>query len=412
MKVHGVLLVVVFFYLTYTQLVKGQLQPREGCKTRCGNVDIKYPFGISSGCYYPGDDSFNITCKEERPYVLGNITVENFTHSGQLQVLLNRSYYCHEENTSYSSEYELGNLSISTRNKLTLVGCDAMAMLVAVSGDKPYADVCVSVCDSQKPANRKCDGEGCCTADIPAPLSLDRYAVAAQLLPLQSANQTSVDHVDPCVYAFLVEDGKFDFSSPEDVNRTSYPVELDWSIGNKTCGDVGNTTICGGNSTCSDSTRGKGYICKCKDGYDGNPYLSDQHGCQDFNECVTGRHNCSDPSTCIDKVGGFECKCQFGFLLNTTTMSCKLDTSGKRKGIDLKWLMILIVILLRWATDQLTPMLCVIRKRHILFVHPAWRYLYATETKAPERLTPTKILRAKRRGLVGTATLRSRGVER
>ncbi|KAF8055715.1 hypothetical protein N665_1287s0014 [Sinapis alba] len=340
MKMHGVFLVVVFFYLTYTQLVKGQFQPLEDCKTRCGNFEIKYPFGISSGCYYPGDDSFNITCKEDRPYVLGEIEVTNFTRSGQLQVLLNRSSPCGEEqgkeNITYGSNYTLGNLSISTKNKLTLVGCNAMAMLVA-SGDKPYATVCVSVCDTPKPANSKCDGEGCCTEDIPA--SLNNYMVGILSNPSQSANQPSVvDHVDPCVYAFLVEDGKFDFSSPEDVknlpNRKRFPVELDWSIGNKTCKEVGNKNICGGNSTCSDSTRGKGYICTCKDGYDGNPYLSNEHGCHDFDECATNKHTCADPKTCIDKVGGFVCKCKFGFRLDTTTMSCK------RK--DFRWAMILI----------------------------------------------------------------------
>ncbi|CDY29468.1 BnaA06g15020D [Brassica napus] len=117
---------------------------------------------------------------------------------------------------------------------------------------------------------------------------------------------------------------------------TTFPVLLDWSVGNQSCQKVGNTNICGENSVCANSTnRRTGYICKCKDGYEGNPYLSNEHGCQDFNECATGRHNCSDHSTCKDKVGGFECECHFGYHFDTTTMSCKLDTTtmnGKRKG--------------------------------------------------------------------------------
>ncbi|CAN7021718.1 unnamed protein product [Brassica rapa subsp. trilocularis] len=121
MKVHGVFLVAVFFNLTYTQLVKGQFQPHEGCQTRCGEVEIKYPFGISSGCYYPGDGSFNITCNEDRPHI-GNIEVENFYHNSQFQVLLNPNINCDDEQEKLYN-YTLGNYSISTKNKLTLVGC-------------------------------------------------------------------------------------------------------------------------------------------------------------------------------------------------------------------------------------------------------------------------------------------------
>ncbi|KAG2303463.1 hypothetical protein Bca4012_062217 [Brassica carinata] len=340
MKVHGVFLVVVFLYLTCTKLVKGQFQPREGCKTSCGKVEIRYPFGISSDCYYHGDDSFNITCKEDRPYVLGDIEVTNIYHNGKLQVLLNRSSPCDEEqgNETMSfnaNNFTLGNLSISASNKLALVGCNAMAILVT-SGTKNYATVCLSVCNSPQPAYGRCDGEGCCTADIPA--SLDSYSVETASFGLQLPNQTSMQHGGRCFYAFLYEYGTFDFSSQENLtslrNGTRFPVELDWSIGNQTCQEVGNKSICRGNSTCSNSTREKGYICVCKDGYDGNPYLSNEHGCQDFNACTTGRHNCSDPSTCKDKVGGFECKCQFGHRLDPTTMSCK------RK--DYRWAMILI----------------------------------------------------------------------
>ena len=289
MKVHGVFLVAVFFYLTYTQLVKGQLQPHEGCQTRCGEVEIKYPFGISSGCYYPGDDSFNITCKEDRSYVLGHIEVTKFTHSSHLQVLLNRSSYCDDEqgkkNISVDSNYDLGNFSISTKNKLTLVGCNALA-LVATSGDKPYATVCISACESLPAADEKCDGEGCCTTDIFD--EWDNYFVEIGSTRLRLPNQASVHHFHPCVYAFLVEGGKFNFSPSHDLmnlrNKTTFPVLLDWSVGNQSCQKVGNTNICGENSVCANSTnRRTGYICKCKDGYEGNPYLSNEHGCQGTN---------------------------------------------------------------------------------------------------------------------------------
>ncbi|KAF2576661.1 hypothetical protein F2Q70_00003159 [Brassica cretica] len=72
-----------------------------------------------------------------------------------------------------------------------------------------------------------------------------------------------------------------------------------------------------------------------------------------------------------------------------------------------------VLPMLRTVRGCYTYHLCsMIRKRHWLVVHPAWPYLYATENEAPELQTPTKILRAKRRRLVGTATLRSRGIKR
>ncbi|CAN6880560.1 unnamed protein product, partial [Brassica oleracea var. botrytis] len=216
MKVHGVFLVAVFFYLTHTQLVKGQFQPHEGCQTRCGEVEIKYPFGISSGCYYPGDDNFNITCKEDRPRI-GYIEVQNFYPNGQIQVLLNPTINCEGKQNISSNDFTLGNYSISTNNKLTLVGCNALAILVT-SGNKLYATVCISACESPTAADAKCDGEGCCTTDISD--ELNNYLVEVGSTRLQLSNQTSsVHHFDPCVYSFLVEEGKFNFSCPEDLKN-------------------------------------------------------------------------------------------------------------------------------------------------------------------------------------------------
>ncbi|CAN6880566.1 unnamed protein product [Brassica oleracea] len=322
MKVHGVFLVAVFFYLTHTQLVKGQFQPHEGCQTRCGEVEIKYPFGISSGCYYPGDDNFNITCKEDRPRI-GYIEVQNFYPNGQIQVLLNPTINCEGKQNISSNDFTLGNYSISTNNKLTLVGCNALAILVT-SGNKLYATVCISACESPTAADAKCDGEGCCTTDISD--ELNNYLVEVGSTRLQLSNQTSsVHHFDPCVYSFLVEEGKFNFSCPEDLknlrNGKRFPVVLDWSIGNKTCEEVGNKSICGGNSTCFTSNNRTGYICTCNDGYDGNPYLSNEHRCQaDINECTSGKHNCPYRATCSNKVGGFDCKCKSGHRVKLKTL--------------------------------------------------------------------------------------------
>ncbi|KAL1209613.1 Wall-associated receptor kinase 1 [Cardamine amara subsp. amara] len=131
----------------------------------CGDIAIEYPFGISSGCYYPGDDSFNLTCKEDRPHVLGDTEVENFNHSGELQVLLHRSSTCYDaqenEINSENSDFTLDNFTLSAKNKFTLIGCNALALLGAF-GMKNYTTGCISTCNSPPEVNGKCNGAGFC----------------------------------------------------------------------------------------------------------------------------------------------------------------------------------------------------------------------------------------------------------
>ncbi|VYS46762.1 unnamed protein product [Arabidopsis thaliana] len=287
----GMFLVAIFFLLGYTQLVQGQHQLPEGCKLSCGNITIEYPFGISSGCYYRGDDNFNLNCDVEEKLFIGNVEVVNFNHSGQLRMLFDRFSECIDEQSNETNgtafRYQLGSsFSLSSNNKFTLVGCNALALL-STFGKQNYSTGCLSICDSPPEANGRCNGVGCCTTDdFSVPLDSDSFQFGSARLenkvnsPADHFN-TSVYEFNPCTYAFLVEDDKFNFSSPEDLmnlrNVTRFPVLLDWSIGDQTCEQAvsTNTRICGKNSSCYNSTRGKGYNCKCFEGFDGNPYLLD-----------------------------------------------------------------------------------------------------------------------------------------
>ncbi|KAF8088435.1 hypothetical protein N665_0541s0001 [Sinapis alba] len=235
-----------------------------------------------------------------------------------------------------SINFTLGSsVSISAINKLTLVGCNALGMMAT---SETYAKLCVSVCNSQPAANGTCSGEGCCTEDISGQTApWDGSSVEIGSFRVPGLNLTDVRQFNPCVYTFLVEGGKFHFNSSEDLmnlrNVTRFPVVLDWSVGNHTCEQMGNTSIlCGKNSACSKPTARTGYICTCNEGFDGNPYTSE--GCLDINECATGRHNCKDDKACKNKFGSYECKCQSGNRFDTISMSCK--------SIDYRWAKILI----------------------------------------------------------------------
>ncbi|KAG7647081.1 putative wall-associated receptor kinase 2 RLK-Pelle-WAK family [Arabidopsis thaliana] len=310
MKVQEGLFVVAVFYLAYTQLVKGQ--PRKECQTRCGNVAVEYPFGTSPGCYYPGDESFNLTCNEQEKLFFGNMPVINMSLSGQLRVRLVRSRVCYDsqgKQTDYiARRTTLGNFTLSELNRFTVVGCNSYAFL-RTSGVEKYSTGCISICDSATTKNGSCSGEGCCQIPVPRGYSFVRVK------PHSFHNHPTVHLFNPCTYAFLVEDGMFDFHALEDLNNlrnvTTFPVVLDWSIGDKTCKQVEYRGVCGGNSTCFDSTGGTGYNCKCLEGFEGNPYLP--NGCQDINECISSRHNCSEHSTCENTKGSFNCNCPSGY---------------------------------------------------------------------------------------------------
>uniref|UniRef100_A0A1J3DMC6 Wall-associated receptor kinase 5 n=1 Tax=Noccaea caerulescens TaxID=107243 RepID=A0A1J3DMC6_NOCCA len=329
MKLQCLFLLAVFS-LAFSQLVKGQLLPH--CQTSCGNVTIGYPFGTSPDCFYAQDRSFNVTCNKEGKLFFGrNIEIINMSHNGELRVKFNRSYTCYDSQGNRSGDsyynYTLGNLSLSSNNRFTLVGCNAYALLTTF-GNQGYSTGCTSFCNSRPAQSTNCNGQGCCTTDVSMPLDKLKFRTRSS----RFANTTpSVYEYNRCTYAFLVEDGQFNFSSTEDLwnlrSVTDFPVVLDWSIGKQTCEQVVRTSsyMCSENSDCFNSARGTGYICKCRQGFEGNPYLRGRGGCKDINECVKtdiNKHNCSDLSTCENTPGSFLCTCQSSHHLNTTTNIC------------------------------------------------------------------------------------------
>ncbi|CAN8292098.1 unnamed protein product [Cochlearia groenlandica] len=342
MKLQGMILVAILFYLSYMQqLVNGQSWP--GCLDRCGNVTIEYPFGISPGCYHAEDPTFSLTCNEKGKLLFSNVEIINITHNGELRVKFNTSITCYDDqgnlNGSRYYDYRLGNLSLSTRNVFTLVGCNAYSILTTF-GNQDYSTGCMSLCSSLPAPTRKCNGEGCCSTDVSIPL--DKLKVRATSVRFK--DMISVYHFNPCTYAFLVEDGNFNFSSSEDLMNlrgvTEFPVVLDWSIGKQTCGKFLSKPICGNNSECSNSTRGVGYNCKCREGFEGNPYLPD--GCKDIDECThtIHKHDCLFPATCENIRASFICKCPPGHgpYVPNITNSCKpID-----KPIYLSWTLIFL----------------------------------------------------------------------
>lgn len=256
-------------------------QPPLDCQKKCGNLTIEYPFGTSPGCYH--DESFLITCNqtgtEQKPLLRkGNVEVMSISLNGELRMLMNSSRACYNKKgklIDYYDQYiQLTHFVLSIKNKITAVGCDSYVYLNNYRGVRETSTGCLSVCKSSPPNDELCSGDGCCQA--PIPIGTSNFAVE----PYSFDNHTDVFKFNPCSYAFLVEDGSFNFSASKDLvnlrNTTRFPVVIDWSIGDQKCDQIKNTSSCRENSICVDSTSGPGYTCECKKGYEGNPYL----GCQ------------------------------------------------------------------------------------------------------------------------------------
>ncbi|GFS34976.1 hypothetical protein Acr_00g0037100 [Actinidia rufa] len=145
------------------------------------------------------------------------------------------------------------------------------------SQGRKYTTGCLSLCDSiDNVINGSCSGIGCCQSIIPK--EVRSYNI--------SIFQTYRE-------------------------RTSFPVVLDWAVGNETCvaARKNQTSFaCKENSKCYNFDNGPGYRCNCSEGYEGNPYLS--NGCQDIDECKI-----SSPCnmTCHNLPGAYVCSCPEGY---------------------------------------------------------------------------------------------------
>ncbi|CAN6553472.1 unnamed protein product [Malus baccata var. baccata] len=278
--------VVTILLATPTPTTAQSLLPPQalpGCPDHCGNLTVPYPFGIGDGCYL--DDRFEITC---------NISTQ--------------------PPTAFMMK---GNLVITN-----------ISLYDGYRGEEKYTTGCTSICDNLGNAMDQrdtCSGVGCCQTKIPSGLQ-------NQTVELNSYyNHSDVWKFNPCSYAFLVQEGEFNFNSTsfQELNDTTrLPAILDWEIGNESC-DIAatneSTSACKANSSCHN--RSSGYICQCWSGYEGNPYLPD--GCQDIDECKAP--NPCSMGTCINTPGNYTCTCPKGYKNDDPDKIRCIKANGRAK---------------------------------------------------------------------------------
>ncbi|XP_009411180.3 wall-associated receptor kinase 5 [Musa acuminata AAA Group] len=332
---------------------------KTGCLSKCGEVDIPYPFGIGTNCSMEG---FNITCNDttdpSKPFIgVGNIEILNISlvvH--ELTVRIYMAKWCYSESVwSADATLSPAYMYSATRNKFTVVGCSTLAYIGGGNSDTvSYTSGCVSICHEEGSVSQgpSCDGLGCCQTSIPTGLNVSNFYFDPNF------NNSSVQSFSPCSYAFLADQDWFRFNkstlSPNFGNKTNYlvPVVLDWAIRNQSsCRDAkahpDNYACRGGNTTCVDSTNGPGYLCKCSQGYTGNPYI--EGGCQDIDECKLP-HEYPCFGDCRNIPGDYHCSCPPGTHGNASKDNCT-DISSKfplpsRLAVGFSVIVVILVALL------------------------------------------------------------------
>ncbi|PQQ07379.1 hypothetical protein Pyn_32127 [Prunus yedoensis var. nudiflora] len=326
-----------------TTVAQALPQALPGCPDKCGNLTIPYPFGIGANCHRAG---FPIVCNTstEPPTALwANIIVTAFSlDEAEMQVLqyIARDCYDKQGNNTINNDPWLRlppPFTISdTKNKFIAVGCDTYALFKGFRGEERYITGCISFCDSLGSVDQEsCSGVGCCQTNIPS-------GMKNRTVELRSYN----NHLDiwgfnPCSYAFIVEEGKFKFSSnifQQLDSLENVPMILNWAIGveEDPCDEAQKRQdyVCKGNSTCVNPINRSGYICKCKEGYEGNPYHP--NGCQDIDECSLPNINPCTNGTCSNLPGSHTCLCPTGYTIDSVNGTSCLKNPPRSNNNSLK----------------------------------------------------------------------------
>ncbi|KAL9995449.1 putative wall-associated receptor kinase [Helianthus debilis subsp. tardiflorus] len=197
---------------------------KTGCKSRCGNVRIPYPFGIGVNCSL--SQWYTVDCKNSKPYLpaLNHLEVLGVSLSNPTVIVNTPRITDCLNPTLTSSEImgvDLGGspfMFSKTHNKFVSEGCGIAIMMV---DDGSVVTGCSTACLNITVRDRNnCFGNGCCQTAIPH--HLKSYSI----------NITGLEEEDGgCGSAFLVDETSYDQGRFSVRNYTSFiPISLLWIL--------------------------------------------------------------------------------------------------------------------------------------------------------------------------------------
>ncbi|WVZ61765.1 hypothetical protein U9M48_011586, partial [Paspalum notatum var. saurae] len=308
---------------------------RPGCKSKCGDVDIPYPFGIGDQCAI--HHGFNLDCNRDvngtdrpfnGPFEVTNISVPDT----KAWFKMNISWQCFD-NQMYRTWHTWGGnftytpFRISTEdNKIFVIGCNSLAYITS----EYYSIGCLSECYGDPTNTSSCSsGAGCCEAGVPANMGY-----------CKSYFNPDYNSTGGCSYSVVMETKAFSYSTSYRNSRTAFwnehngtvPVVMDWRIKGYTCEEakknLSSYACVSDKSECANTTTVEGYHCKCQDGYQGNPYVNG--GCTDINECLQNTTNTciAIGAICQNIPGNFSCICPRGKEMMNSMCMAKQKSSA------------------------------------------------------------------------------------
>ncbi|KAB5573082.1 hypothetical protein DKX38_000276 [Salix brachista] len=237
---------------------------KAGCRDRCGDISIPYPFGIGKDCYM--NEWFAIECNETvspaRAFISAiemevlNISAERAAATVKAPII---SSNCTGRENGVPLNLSGTPFVFSYYNVFVAVGCNTEALMSGARQDLVFNLTLEATDDNQ-------DREG-------------------------------------CKLAFLVNETWFEsnISDPFTVQHRNYvPAELGWMMDlNRFIDD--QSLYCTGYQNGSFLSE-----CACRGGYEGIPYR--ELGCKDVDECKESKHTCRGLLKCVNTPGYFNCE--------------------------------------------------------------------------------------------------------